>query len=157
MKKNGFTLIEVVIVIIILSIIAAIGSRVIQAAFNSYNINQNITIANTAARLAFERMTRDIHNINSAASISTATSSQLSFTDINGNTVTYQLSGTQLTRSGQVLADGVSGLSFSYWDKNLNSTATPANICYVTPTLTFSFNNNVNYSLRSTISAMNFC
>jgi len=157
MKKNGFTLIEVVVVIVILSIIAGIGSRVIQAAFNSYLVNQNITTANTAARLAFERMTRDIHNINSAASISTATSSQLSFTDIYGNTITYQLTGTQLMRSGQVLADGVSSLNFLYWNQSLNTASSTANICYISPTLTFSFNNNVSYSLRTTVSAMNFC
>jgi prepilin-type N-terminal cleavage/methylation domain-containing protein len=155
-KKKGFTLIEVVIVIVILSIIAAIGSRVLQAALNSYITNQNVSNANAQARLALERISRDVHNINAAANISTAAASQLSFTDINGNTVTYLLSGTQLTRTGQVLADGVSGLTFAYLNSSGGTASTIASICYVTTTLTFN-TGGVNYTLRNTASAMNFC
>ena len=156
MKPKGFTLIEMVVVIVILSIIAGLGSKVIGASFNAYLTNQNVTTANTQARLALERMTRDIHAISSAANITTATASQLSFTDANGNAVSYQLTGSQLMRNGWVLADGVNTLSFSYMDKNAATTTTPANICYVTTTLNIT-SGSVNYSLRSTSSAMNFC
>jgi prepilin-type N-terminal cleavage/methylation domain-containing protein len=156
MKSHGFTLIEIVVVIIILGVIAGIGSRMIQAGFNAYLTNQYITGANAQARLALERMPRDIHNINAAANITTATASQLSFTDINGSTVTYQRSGTQLMRSGQVLADGINSLTFSYLDRNAVSTTTRANICYVTTSLNIT-SGSVNYTLRTTTSAMNYC
>ena len=156
MARKGFTLIETVIVILILSIIAAIASKVMQAAFNAYFTNQYITNANIQARLALERLSRDVRAISSAGSISTATASQLSFTDVNGNTITYQLTGSQLMRSGQVLADGVSNLSFTYLDRNAASTTTPANICYVTTTLGFN-SGGVNYTVRSTATAMNYC
>jgi hypothetical protein len=128
----------------------------IEAAFNAYITNQYITNANAQARLILERMPRDIHSINSAASISTATASQLSFTDINGNAVTYQLSGTQLMRSGQILADGVSGLTFSYLNSSAGNAATLAEICYVTAAVTLN-SGNTNTTLRTTTSAMNYC
>lgn len=152
---RGFSLVELVIVIVILSIIAAIGSKVIQAGFNSYFTNQNVTTANVQARLALERMTRDIHAINSSASITTASASQLVFTDVNGNAITYQLTGTQLMRNTQVLADGINTLTFSYLDRNAAVTAVLANIRYVTVTLNIT-SGNVNYTLRTTINTMNY-
>src|SRR5689334_11495059 len=106
MKNKGFSLLELIIVMVILSIIAGIGSRIVQAGFNSYYTNQNVTTANVQARLALERMTRDIHAIKDSSSITTASASQLTFTDVNGNVITYQLTGTQLMRNTQVLSDG---------------------------------------------------
>jgi prepilin-type N-terminal cleavage/methylation domain-containing protein len=155
MKKSGFSLIELIVVILILSIVAAMGSRLIQAGFSDYFTNENVTNANTQARLAFERMTRDIHAIRSSADISTATTSQLTFTDINGNSVSYQLTGTQLMRNNQVLADGINSLAFAYLDRNAATTATLSNIRYVTVTLNIT-SGNVNYILRTTVNTMNY-
>jgi prepilin-type N-terminal cleavage/methylation domain-containing protein len=156
MKYRGYSLIEVVVVIVILSIIAAIASKVLQAGFNAYITSQNIATANAQARVAFEKMTRDIHAIASPASISTATASQLSFTEINGSSVTYQLTGTQLMQGSNVLADGVHSLTFSYWDQNAASTTVAANICYVTVLLNIT-SGGVNYTMRTTVSTMNYC
>lgn len=155
MHKKGFTLIELVFVIVILTIIAAIGSRVMAAAFNSYFDNQNIIIANAQGRLALEKMIRDVHAINSPTSITTATSSQLSFVDVSGNTVTYALSGTTLNRSGVALADGVGSLSFAYYDGTGAVTAVTTNIRYITVNLTIT-NSGVNYPLATTIATLNF-
>ena len=155
MKHKGFSLLELIIVMVILSIVAAMGSRIIQAGFNSYFTNENVTTANVQARLALERMTRDIHAINSQASITTASASQLVFTDVNGVSITYQKTGTQLMRNAQVLSDGVNSLSFSYLDRNAAVTAVLTNIRYVTVTLNIT-SGNVNYTMRTTINTMNY-
>lgn len=154
-KVKGFTLIEVVITIVILSIIAAISSRVLAAGFNAYLINQNITNADTQARLAFGRMTRDIHAINSSSSITTATATQLAFTNINNTSITYQLSGSQLTYNSQILADGITSLAFTYFDSSGASTSVLSAIRYITVTLGLN-QGGVNYTMRTTINTMNY-
>ncbi len=155
-KNQGFTLIEVVITIVILSIIAALGGKILQAGFNAYLTNQYTTTANAQARLALERMTRDIHAINSPSSITTATSSQLVFRDIYGNSVTYALSGTQLLRNSQVLADYVGSFSLAYLNSSGATTASTSAIRYVTVSLNITDSDYFNYNLRTTISTMNF-
>lgn len=155
MQKQGFTLIEMVFVIIILSILSLMASRVIGAAFRAYYTNQGIVNADAQARLAFERMIRDIHAINSSSSITTASASTLSFTDVNGNTVTYALSGTQLQRNGIPLADGVSSMTLGYYNGSGAVTAVTTAIRYINITLTIT-QNNVNYTMGTTVVTLNF-
>lgn len=153
--KNGFTLIEMIIVIVILSIIAGVAARVMGAAFNSYYDNQRIVNANEQGRLAIERMIRDIHAINSTSSITTANASTFTFVDVNGNAVTYSLSGTQLQRNGITLADGVNSVAFGYYDGAGAVAATTDVIRYVNVTLNIT-NSTVNYILKTTITTLNY-
>jgi len=155
MNSKGFTLIELIMVIVICCILANIGSYVLIAGFNAYTTNQNIMTANNQARMALERMTRDIHSVNSSASITTATSSQFSFVNISGTSITYQLTGTKLMRTAQVLADNVSSLSFSYLDKNGTTTAVLANIRYINVNLIIKLG-VVQYPMITTIFTMNY-
>jgi hypothetical protein len=74
----------------------------------------------------------------------------LIFTDMNGNSITYSLSGTSLMRNTQPLADGIGSLTFAYLDRNEAVTSTLANIRYVTVTLTIT-SNGANYTLTDTL------
>lgn len=154
-QRNGFTLIELILTLLILSIIASIGSQVLQASFRAYFTHQSITNANAQANLALERITRDIDAIKAKNTITTASNTQLSFTDVYNNSITYQLVGTQLMRNNQVLSDGVSVLAFDYLDQNAVSTNVLANICYVTVNFVI-LQNNIRYVIRTTVSPMNF-
>jgi len=155
MQKKGFTLIEMVIVIVILSVVAVLASRVLGAGFSSYLDNQNIVNANEQGRLALEKMIRDIHAINSPSSISSATATSLSFTDVNGNAITYALSGTQLQRNGVTLADGVNSLTFGYYTSAGATAAVTTSIIYINVTLNIT-QNSVNYTLGTTINTLNY-
>lgn len=155
MYKRGFTLIEMVFVIIILSVVAAIGSRVMGASFNAYFTNQNVINADAQGRLALEKLVRDIHNIASPSGITTATPTSLSFLDLDGVTVTYTISGTQLLRNGITLADGINNLAFSYYNGAGAVTATTSAIRYVNVSLNVT-KNNVNYALMTTITTLNY-
>jgi prepilin-type N-terminal cleavage/methylation domain-containing protein len=147
-KYFGFTLVEMVIVNAITGIIAVIASKILNQAFYGYVTNKNIIDANWQGQSALERMTRELHMIRSPSDITTATASQISFIDINGNAINFNLSGSSLMRNTQILADGISNLTFTYLNSNGSSTATPSAIRYIK----ISFNitqNNVNYTLTS--------
>lgn len=149
-KYSGFTLIELVIVIVILGIIAVASSQMLNTGLNAYITGKNIIDAGQQARLGIERMVRDIHAVRSSSDISSATASQFAFTDTSGNSITYSLSGSSLMRNSQVLADGISNLALTYFDLNGASTSTPANIRYITISLTIT-QGNTNFSVATSV------
>jgi hypothetical protein len=100
-------------------------------------------------------MARDIQLIRSPSDITTATSTQLSFTDINNNTVSYTLSGSSLnvTKNGstQTLAVGINSLTFTYYN---GSGATPPASTALTRYIQIALvvtQNNVNYTLTTSV------
>ncbi len=148
--QKGFTLIELIIVIVLLGILAAVSGKMLMQGLSALIAGQNAVQANWAGTIAMERMSRDIHQVRSAADISTASSSQFTFTDMNGNSISYTLSGSSVMRNSQALADGISALTFSYYDKNGNSTAVIANISYVNISLAIT-GNQASYNLTTAI------
>lgn len=150
MKRNGFTLIELIIVIAIMAVLSAIALPMLHAGFNSYFTERNLNDADWQGRLALSRMERDIANIPSTAVISTATSSQFTFTNNNNNSVSYTLSGTHLQRNALTLAQGIASATFGYFDKEGDTTSTIANIRYVSITLNIT-QNNTDITLQTVI------
>lgn len=151
MKKHfGFTLMELIVVIVILSIIAIIATRILFTGFNAYITTKNVTDATAQARLGMERMTIDIRNVRSPLDVTTISTSQFTFTDTSANSISYTRSGTSLMRNSQVLADGVSGLTFTYLDENGSVTGTAANVRYVTVKLDIT-QGGTSFSVTTTI------
>jgi prepilin-type N-terminal cleavage/methylation domain-containing protein len=156
MKKNrGFTLIELIIVIVLLGIISVIATKMLAQGFNAYLTGKNILNADWQGRLAMERMVRDIRAIRSpTAGITTATATQLAFTDTNGTDIVYQVSGSNLMRNSQVLADGVQSITFSYFNQNGATTGVLSAIDYITIILNIT-QNNTTFSLTTSVNARN--
>ena len=127
----GFTLIELIIVIILVGVLAAASGIIINQGFNSFLYSENMTQYDWQAQLALERMVNDFRNIPSTANITTIASNQFVFVDTSGNTVTYALSGTDLTRSGQELISGAASFNLNYYDSSGNSTNTISAIRYI--------------------------
>lgn len=150
---KGTTLIELVIVILIISILSTGGIEMVRLGFLSYMTGQNIINADWQGRAALERMTRDLHSIRSPSDITTATPTLLTFTDISGNTVTYQVTGTQLMRNAQVLADYVQSLAFNYYNSNGTTPISNSDIRYIT--ITLNINNNTNFNFTTGVTLWN--
>lgn len=165
-RIQGYTLIELLLVIVILSIIAAATMSPLIEAFEAYIGGEGISIANWQGIVAQSRISREIHIINSPNAIDTSsTASLFKFTDIYGTTITYSVSGTTLQRTegasaAQNLADGVSSLTFTYYDSTGTtvtpplSSATAATIRYIQVSIVIVLN-GVNYTATTTINARN--
>jgi prepilin-type N-terminal cleavage/methylation domain-containing protein len=150
-RQKGFTLIELIIVIVILGIIGVVGSKLLVQGLNSTKTEQNVTDALWQGQLSIERMARDIRQVRSANDITTRSASDLAFTDIGGNAIEYQLSGTDLLRNTQTIGNGVSALAFTYKDNN-NTTVNSgtSTIAYIIISLTIT-QNNTNFTLTSAV------
>jgi prepilin-type N-terminal cleavage/methylation domain-containing protein len=149
-KQHGFTLIELVMVIILFGIVTIGATRFFLQGVTGYVDAQNVTNANWDGQVSMMRMTRDIRMIRSANDITTNTSAELSFTDVGGNAIDFKLTGSNLMRNTQVLARGVTGLTLTYFDKNGASNSTPSSLHYVTIALTVT-DNNTNYTLTTSV------
>lgn len=139
--QRGFSLIELVIVIVIMGIISGIVGKILFQSFQTFIVSQNISNADWQGLLSMNVVTNDIHNIRSANDITTISASSFAFVDMTGTSVTYTLSGSSLQRNGLTLASGVSSIAFAYYDKNYTVTATAANVRYITFSATFVQNN----------------
>jgi len=102
--SKGFTLIEVVIVIVILSIVSAITIYFLMSSLRVYTMVSNQKTLFDEGKLALERMCRDIRDANTITG-NTATSITFVRThatgpgqDVANETITFQLTGSTLEK-----------------------------------------------------------
>ncbi len=155
---KGFTLIEIVIVIVIMGIVAAIGSLIMSRGFSSYFTERDITSVDQQARLALERMTRELRLIrvtSSGPDISVMNTNLVTFTDNTATGITYTISAGQLTRNGVPLAANLTALNLSYLTSTGAATVNPAQVFYIQVALTVN-QNSITTNFRSTVTPRNF-
>jgi prepilin-type N-terminal cleavage/methylation domain-containing protein len=94
MSNKGFTFIEIIVVIVILSIVAAISINFLVSSLRIYTMTVNQKTLFDEGKLALERMCRDIRD---ARSITGVTASSITFVrddataqDIAGETIIFQ-------------------------------------------------------------------
>ena len=145
----GFTLIEFILVIIIIGIIGATASYALVESVQGVQKAQDYGQVSHEARLAMERMVRNVRTIPTTGAIITpigaGSSSTLTFTMLSGRSVKFEVSGTNLllkepdTAPGVILASGVSSLTFRFYDAAGNlETAAMTNVNFIQIDMTVS-------------------
>jgi prepilin-type N-terminal cleavage/methylation domain-containing protein len=118
-NSGGFTLVEIVITIVLLTILSAIAAVIILQGVRGYVSEDARSDVHYQARLAVERMAREIRSIPSCTALSVPAnpSSSIAFSDIISNaTVTFNVSGGSLFRNSDLLARGItSAQPFSFF------------------------------------------
>lgn len=125
--SNGFTLIEIIMTIVLVSILSALAAMIILQGVKMYSAEQSRSDVHYQARLAMERMAREIRLIRSCPAIvgPANPSATLSFTDINGTAVAFTVAAGNLSRGGNLLASGItSAQPFSFLNRLGNPSVT---------------------------------
>jgi prepilin-type N-terminal cleavage/methylation domain-containing protein len=163
-RQPGFSLVELIVVIVVLGIIASMGAIVVRDGMLGYLRGREITSADWQGRLALERITRDLRDIAAPnySNISACGGSSFTYSDINFSQISYTLiSDTQgtntLLRNGtqQPLADGVSYLNFSCFTSNVQPTATLSAVYYISVSMVVA-TTNTRATYRGTVKPGNF-
>lgn len=144
-KKTGFTLIEMVFVVIIVGIVAAIGSLTLINIIEGFVMAKEASEISQKGQLALSKVAVELDHVN-ATGISDGLflSDDLTFTaTFNNATENHQIyldaGANSLMYDNSVLSDMVTGLDFQYFESDGVSTATVAaniRIIQVTVTLT---------------------
>lgn len=162
-SAKGFSLIELIMVIVLLAIVAVVAAPVLSGGFKAYFIGRDIAETDWQARVALERMTRELRSVRAPADLTITSASDITFTDVDGNSIRYCM-GTvggcpgaagELTRNTQPLASGVSGLTFSYLTRTGASTVVVAQVFHITVGF-MATQNTISKSFQTTLSPRNF-
>ncbi len=133
-KSNGFTLVEIVITIVLIGIISGIAAMILLRGARVYSDEQSRSDVHYQARLAVERMAREIRLIRSATAtdITTMTATNLQFNDISGNNIQFQRTGASapysITRNGSALANNIQSVAISYYQNDGTTAVTLATV-----------------------------
>jgi prepilin-type N-terminal cleavage/methylation domain-containing protein len=157
-NQKGFTLIELIMVIIITSIIASISAMLILQGAKSYQKEVSYSDIHNQGRLSIERMAREIRLIRSAtaADISTMTATNIVFNDVNGTNIQFSFAGNTISRNGNTLANNVQSLTFSYYQQDGTTVAAAATqVWYIQIAIT-TVNAGETLSMRLRVHPRNF-
>lgn len=166
LRQLGFSLVELIVVIVVLGTIASMGAVVVRDGMLGYLRGREITSADWQGRLALERISRELRDVAAptAAYLDAAScgSALFSFVDVDANQIRYSLVGTTLLRysaplaAGQPLADNVAGLRFYCLQSDGQAyTSTPSAVYYVTVSMIVS-TENTSAVYRTTVKPRNF-
>lgn len=147
---KGFTLIEMIIVMLITGIIVSSVAMMLSAGFTNYFTGVKVTALSNQATLAMTRMSEELQQ---ASSFSAINASNVTFTTTGGSTISYSWSTPILTRTGisaQTLSNQVTSFSLTYYQSNFSTTATLTAVQAVTISMTLS-NGNETVPLINTV------
>jgi prepilin-type N-terminal cleavage/methylation domain-containing protein len=132
-RIDGFSLVELVLVIVILGILAAFVGPVLYNAIRAYDTVQTGGQTQTKVRYALERMSREIREIRRRTTdarmleIATMTANTLAFVNTQGRTIVISRTGNTLTLSDTtltgVLTDQINAFSLAYFQPNASTVA----------------------------------
>jgi len=114
--QGGYSLVEVILVIVILGIISTFVGMFMFYDVNMYNHVKANTKEVQDSRMAIQRITGELRQIASPDSITTASQTNLQFFDLQGTQIQYQYSGGKLYRNGAPMLTTVQNCQFSYYD-----------------------------------------
>jgi len=137
-KKHlfGFTLIELIIVILILGVLAGMSAQPLMTGLNLYASKKDTDLLDWQGNVAIETMVRKIRTIESSADISIASPTQFQYTDATNTTYSYTLSSGNILENANILVGPATSLAFTYYDRNGATTNTLALIRYVRISMT---------------------
>ena len=131
MNNKGFTLIELIMVLVILSIFSFTFATFISEATDAWFFIKSRSTASGTARYALNRITSELRRINNPSQISTMNASECQFTSIDSSSVNFKQVGTNIQRNSDILASGAvnpNGLIFTYLDSAGGTTAVSSEV-----------------------------
>ena len=143
-QPRGLTLIELVMVMVTIGLMVGVSSMYIREVIRLWNFVSFRNEVVSQGRMAMMRMVREIRQVNNDTAVLAANDSCFRFVDVNNQTIGYSVSGSGLRRNNNTLADGVSRLTFVYYDNQSQAIAAPliapqrTNIACVNMTLNLS-------------------
>jgi prepilin-type N-terminal cleavage/methylation domain-containing protein len=158
-RQPGFSLIELIVVMVVLGIVASMGAIVVRDGMLGYLRGREITSADWQGRLALERITRELRDVASPnfSNIAGCGTSTFTFSDSASTLISYTQNTNTLLRNGQPLADNLAlnGLRFYCLQSDVQATATLSAVYYISVSMVVA-TTNTNATYRTTVKPRSF-
>jgi len=162
MKMKGFTLIEIVVVLLILGVVSAIFTTVLSEGNRAYLFLSRQNQIIQESRVAMNWMTQELTSevlLGASHSFTTATATSLQFTrNSDSQVVIYSWTSPTLTRqlgaTSRTLASNVTAFTFTYLDASETVTANLPNIATIVINMTIQVGDK-SITLKSAVSPRN--
>jgi prepilin-type N-terminal cleavage/methylation domain-containing protein len=153
MNNRGFTLIELMLVIVITAVISSIAGFTIYQGYKSYATAETLTPFANKGSAALSFMNTDLNN---AVQFTAIGSQSMTFVNTSAQTITYTYASNTLTRqvtggSATTLTNELTGLTFKYYSTALAETATPSAVRLVTIQMTFTGSFSSTFSIINSV------
>jgi prepilin-type N-terminal cleavage/methylation domain-containing protein len=158
-RCTGFSLVELILVVVLTAILAAVGSQMLGKSLSSFVFGKEVAKGDSQARVALERLTRDLRMVRASTNLVITPATAITFSDTEGNNVNYSLAAGKLMRNAQVLADDFSSLQFAYLRSDGNTVAaTAAEVYFITASIAVKRGTLATdiTSMRATVQPRNF-
>lgn len=164
-RIEGFSLVELVMVIVILGILAAFVGPVLFNAMRSYDRGQSAMLTQAKMRYAVERLSREVREVRRQTTdaafpdITSMTATSLAFFKTDGTRVVLSAAGNQLNLSysslSGMLTDQLGSFSLAYFQQDATTVAaTAASISFVQISMALSEGTNL-FSARVRVDLKN--
>src|SRR5689334_5109353 len=98
-KQRGFTLVELVMTLVLISIISVVATKLLSQGYKAYITAKSVSETDWQGLLASSMLANDLQLVRASNDISSAQASAITFVDATGTSIQYQLSGTTLLRN----------------------------------------------------------
>ena len=139
-KNQGFSMVEAVVAILLMSILAVAAIPLISTGVEAYQITSSQIVTLSKLRYATERIARELREVRRTGvnyDTTTAPGASVVFTKLDGNQVTITGApplvsfGYQIPAATSTLTDQVSALAFRFLDINGSATVSTALVAFV--------------------------
>ena len=117
-KEKGFTLLEVIVVLIIVEVIAVVAGMGIVSVVEGFIFTKMNAATVQKGQIAMARLFKECNNI---SAVTAAGATSITFDAYKNGVLashTVALSGNTITFDGDIVADQVSGLDIGYYDSH---------------------------------------
>lgn len=143
-SEKGFTLIELIVVIVITSVIAGIVARFLIFGLTTYTFVDQRKRALHEARLALHLMNSEFRQVRDPSGLYIAHADKIQFINYFDQVNTYQYLDNNLTKNGYTIAADVTGFQFRYLKADGSYLHTPVS----SDSLTYIWNIEANYTVQ---------
>ena|SRR3989338_1357498 len=114
-RQRGFTLVELILVMVLIGAIFAVGSIILLRALDSYQYTTERAALLERSRYCVDRVVREFQLLGTG-DLTNVGATSIQFVDDLGNNTSFNLNGTDLRRGNDVLCSNVTNLAFTCYN-----------------------------------------
>ncbi len=126
-RSPAFTLVEMIIAIGLVTVLSLVLGRLLLSGVDAFNYATARKQALRQARIALSGISRELRQVKDSSSITEATSTSITFTNVDDEQVTIEFRNGRILRNSVPVARNVTAFQLHFYDQDGNELSLPIN------------------------------